>query len=403
MPLAIAPMTCSRTPQCTYAPLVVGRRFEVGAHDHPLGHRIDEQVVDLGRDEDGARERLALDGPALVVVQHVAPAFGQLAGKDALELGALVRRQRRDARAPALALGVAAAARVAPDRQDVGGNLERRRRPAEVVARSSGVGGEQLRAVAAALALEPRDAARDGRPARDQRRSRVFRGGADRRRHGFEVVAIDLDDVPAGDAEAIGDVLADRQLGRAVVGDAVVVPEQSELAQAQVPCQRDHLLADPLLQAAVADERIGAVVDDIGAEARAQVRLGDRHAESIGDALAERAGRHFDAGAGIDLRMSLATRAEVAKGADLLDPHPLVPGQVQQRVEQHRAVAVRKHDAVAVRPGRVGGVELQMPRVERGRDLGHAERNALMPFAGANDGVDGEKADRVGDRLQWWC
>jgi len=51
---------------------VVGRRLEVGARDYPLGHRIDAQIVDRGRDEDGARERLALDRMAIRVKAHFA-------------------------------------------------------------------------------------------------------------------------------------------------------------------------------------------------------------------------------------------------------------------------------------------------------------------------------------------
>ena len=98
----------------------------------------------------------------------------------------------------------------------------------------------------------------------------------------------------------------------------------------------------------------------------------------------------------VELRVALAARAEVAEGAHLLDADALVAAQVQQRVQQHRAVAVGQHHAVAVGPGRIGRVELQVPRVQRGGDLGHAERHALVAFAGAHDGVDGEKADGVG-------
>ena len=229
-----------------------------------------------------------------------------------------------------------------------------------------------------------------------ERRPRVGLGGADRRRHGLEVVPVDFDDVPVGDAKARGDVFADRQARRAVVGDAVVVPQQDQLAQAQVPGQRDHLLADALLQAAVADEGVGAVVDHAGAEACVQVGLGHRHAEGVGDALAQRTRGHLDAGAGVELRVAFAARAEVAEGAHLLDADALVAAQVQQRIQQHRAVAVGQHHAVAVGPGRVGRIELQVPRVQRRGDLGHAERHALVAFAGAHDGVDGEKADGVG-------
>ena len=187
-------------------------------------------------------------------------------------------------------------------------------------------------------------------------------------------------------------------VGAAVVGDAVVVPQQDQLAQPQVSGQRDHFLADAFLQAAVADEGIGVVVDQAVAEAGVQIGLGHRHAERVGDALAERPGRHLDAARRGRTPDGLRS-ASRARGRCLIcvDRDALVARQVQQRVQQHRAVAVGQHDAVAVGPGRIGGIELQVPRVERGRDLGHAERHALMAFAGAHDGVDGEEADRVGE------
>ena len=46
------------------------------------------------------------------------------------------------------------------------------------------------------------------------------------------------------------------------------------LPRPQVPGQRDHLLADALLQAAVADQRVGAVIDDAGAEPLVQEGFG---------------------------------------------------------------------------------------------------------------------------------
>ena len=76
--------------------------------------------------------------------------------------------------------------------------------------------------------------------------------------------------------------------------------------------------------------------------------------------------------------------------------HALVAGQMQQRVEQHRAVAGRQHEAVAVRPGRVGGIEFEEAREQHGRDIGHAHRHAGMAGLRLLDGVDRQEADRVG-------
>ena len=81
---------------------------------------------------------------------------------------------------------------------------------------------------------------------------------------------------------------------------------------------------------------------------------------------------------------------------DLVERHVLVAGQVQQRIEQHRAVAGRQHEAVAVRPVRVGGVEFQELREQHGRDVGGAHRQAGMAGFRLFDGIHGEPADRIG-------
>ena len=80
----------------------------------------------------------------------------------------------------------------------------------------------------------------------------------------------------------------------------------------------------------------------------------------------------------------------------LIDAELRVTRQVQQRIEQHRTMSVRQHEAVAIGPLRIGGIELHVLREQGSRDLGHAERHALMAFAGAQNRIDGEEADRVG-------
>ena len=90
-------------------------------------------------------------------------------------------------------------------------HLERRMRPVERLARRGGVGLEQPRAVAAALALQARDAARDHGAAGQHRRPRVGARRVERRRHGLDVVAVELHHMPAGHAKARGHVFADRQ------------------------------------------------------------------------------------------------------------------------------------------------------------------------------------------------
>ncbi len=75
---------------------------------------------------------------------------------------------------------------------------------------------------------------------------------------------------------------------------------------------------------------------------------------------------------------------------------PSYSGQMQQRVKQHRAVAGGEHEAVAIRPGRVGRIEFQELRKQHGRDVRHAHRHAGMAGFCFLDGIDRQKADRVG-------
>ena len=59
--------------------------------------------------------------------------------------------------------------------------------------------------------------------------------------------------------------------------------------------ERRRLVADALLEAAVAADHERVVVDDLGAEPGAQVGLGEADADAVGEALAERTGGDLDA------------------------------------------------------------------------------------------------------------
>ena len=89
-------------------------------------------------------------------------------------------------------------------------------------------------------------------------------------------------------------------------------------------------------------------------------------------------------------------RAELPEIPDLVERHVGVAGEVQQRIEQHRAVPGRQHKAVAVRPFRIGGVEFQELGEQDGGDVGGAHRQAGMAGLGLLDGVHGKATDRVG-------
>ena len=102
--------------------------------------------------------------------------------------------------------------------------------------------------------------------------------------------------------------------------------------------------------------------------------LGERHADRGRDALAERTGGGLDA-LGVEvLGMARGQAAELAELLELIQRHAGIAGQIQQRIEQHRAVAGREHEAVAVGPVGDCGVEFQELREQHRGDVGGAHR-----------------------------
>ena len=160
--------------------------------------------------------------------------------------------------------------------------------------------------------------------------------------------------------------------------------------------ERDRFLAQALHEAAVADNAIGAMVDDRIAMAAVEEPLGKRHADRIAESLGKRAGGGFDAGRMAMFRVARSPRVKLAEVLDLLELHLRIAGEIEQRVEQHRAVAGREHEAVAVRPIGMGRVELQEAREQHGGHVGHAHRHAGVAGIGLLHGVHGERPDGVG-------
>jgi hypothetical protein len=215
------------------------------------------------------------------------------------------------------------------------------------------------------------------------------------------IMAVDVrHHVPAIGFEALRRVVGEPAFDMAVDGNAVVVPEGGQLAQAPGAGQRAGLVRNAFHQAAVAEENIGAVIDDLVAgavELVGQQLLGHGHADGVGDALAQRAGGGLDAGCVAVLGVARRLAVQLAEILQVVD-RQLVAGQVQQRIEQHRAVAVGQHEAVAVGPLRVGRVVAQVAVPQHFGDLGHAHGRAGMAGIGLLHAVHGEGADGVGQR-----
>ena len=106
-----------------------------------------------------------------------------------------------------------------------------------------------------------------------------------------------------------------------------------------MPGQANRFMVDPFHQAAVTGDDPGLVIHQIIVEHRVEMAFRNRHADGGGKALSQRAGRRFDAFQLEIFRMAGTWRAELAEILDILERGPRVAGQVEQRIDQHRAMA----------------------------------------------------------------
>ena len=179
---------------------------------------------------------------------------------------------------------------------------------------------------------------------------------------GVAVVAVgDLLGVPTICREALHGVFGISQRRRAVQRDEVVVVQKDQLAQTQMPGQRRCFRGDTLHQVAVTDDGIGVMVDrgDVGAVVGGRQKcLGDGHADRVGCALTQWSGADFDTRGNAHFGVPGGHRPPLPEALELVHWH-FIPSQMQQPIEEHRAVTGRQHEAVAIGPMRITRVERQ--------------------------------------------
>ena len=174
--------------------------------------------------------------------------------------------------------------------------------------------------------------------------------------------------------------------------------------------ERSRFRAHAFHEAAVAADRVDVVVEDREAGlvvARREPLLRDGHAHARRDALPERAGRRLDARHQVILGMAGRLAADLAEALDVVERdrvvaehfvlrvHRLDAGQMQHRPQQHRRVAVGQHEAVAVGPDRIGGIEAHHAVPQHVRQRRQRHRRAGVAGVGRLHGVDRQRADRV--------
>ncbi len=212
------------------------------------------------------------------------------------------------------------------------------------------------------------------------------------------VVAVDLDDVPVVGAEAEGDVVAVGDVVVALDADVVVVVEPDEVVEAQVTGEGGGLMGDAFLQIAVGDNGVDLVVADfkvVRVVNGGVVLLADGEADGVAGARAQGPGGDLDALGVERLGMAGGLAVELAEALDLLHRDGGKSGEVEEAVDEHRAVARGEDEAVAIRPLRIRRVNFEELRPEDGGEFGAAHRQAGVARLRGLDGVEGQDADRV--------
>ena len=137
------------------------------------------------------------------------------------------------------------------------------------------------------------------------------------------------------------------------------------------------------------------MIDEIVAKTGVQMALCHCHADSCGDTLAKRPGCCLNAFGHEILRVAGCAGADLAEIANIIAANTVIACEVQERVDQHRAVTCRKDEAITIGPIRVGRIMLQEFGEQDRRSISHAERQADMTGFSRFDGIDGQSANGI--------
>ena len=233
----------------------------------------------------------------------------------------------------------------------------------------------------------------------------------DRLRQPLPIVGVaDALHVPAIGQEARRDIVAESEIRMPFDRDPVAVVDPAKVAQHLVTGERGRFARYALHHVAVAAHGINVVVEHREVrpiEMLRQPAPGERHADAVAAALPERAGRRLDPGGQVIFGMAGTFAADLPKPLDIVERdrgliETLVFGidgfhaaEMQQRVEQHRGMAIGKHEAIAIGPDRIIGIEAQKILPERIDHRRQRHRRAGMAGIGLLDGIHRQGANCV--------
>ena len=160
-------------------------------------------------------------------------------------------------------------------------------------------------------------------------------------------------------------------------------------------------MRDAFHHVAIAGDEVHVVIDDhvsAAIERCAEVSFADCHSDRIADSLPERAGRRLDTRRVAVLGMPGRLALPLAELLQVIE-REVVAGEIEHAVQQHRRVAGRQHEPVAVHPGRILRVVSQVPSEEHVGERRERHRRARMAGVGFLNGIHREDSDRVDAEL----
>ena len=228
----------------------------------------------------------------------------------------------------------------------------------------------------------------------------VGAGGFDRSADGVGIVTVNRrNHLPAIGFETLGRIVGEPAFHFTINGNAVVVVKTDQLAQPQGAGQRSHFVGDTFHQAAVAQESVGVVINDVVAgtvELRRQGFLCQGKTHGIGETLPQGAGGGLNARGVAVFRVARCFGVQLTEVLQVVNGN-VIPAQVQQRILQHGAVTVGQHEAVAVGPLRVGRVVAQVIVPQYLGDIRHTHGRTRVAGLGFLNRIHAQRANGVGE------
>ena len=126
--------------------------------------------------------------------------------------------------------------------------------------------------------------------------------------------------------------------------------------------------------------------------------LGCCQADAGPKALPQRPRGGLDTKTGVPFGMPGGRVTELAEVAEIVH-RQRKPCEMQERVQQHRAMAVGKDEAVPIRPLGRRRIDHEVIAPEDDRDIGHAQRHTRMARIGGLHPVHCQCLDRVDGQL----